>query len=200
MRRLIFLLAITVLGILPIYAQENIANPTLIERFLGSSRETMLNRKLVGPYTVSISGERFPDKGYFLLDVSASDSVDLATLEVTATFVGVIGYDPQEETQETADPITKEAVYKDGLFVINPIPTEGADTWLVTLEITDATDTYTADFVSVIWPRSPQLPVPLAIGALILPLALVGIVLLAFRQFRVPMMQNPQEVAAAMGD
>jgi hypothetical protein len=193
MKKLALVVLIGLMAILPTFAQENITNPTLLERFLGSSRETILNRKLVGPYTVSVSGERFPDKGYFLLDISAPDGVDLSTVQVAATFEGVIEYDPQAEEQEMTDPITREAVYQEGLFVINPIPTEGAETWLVTLNITDASDTYTSDFVSVIWPRSPELPVPLAIGALAFPLVLMGLVLLGFRQMNTPLMR-PQLV------
>lgn len=167
-----------------VQAQSDIPNTSLMDRFLGSSLETILYRKPIGDLYLSITGERFDDRGYFLLDIVTPEPINVQDLDFTFVFTPMT-----EEGENKDEAVTRQAQFEEGRFVISPIPTEGADTWKIDIALTDAKGTHHAEFVSIIWPRSPVLPSWLAILSLLFPATIATAILLTFNRVHIPLRQ-----------
>jgi len=165
-----------------VQAQSDIPNTSFMDRFLGSSLETILYRKPIGDLYLSITGERFEDRGYFLLDIVTPEPIRLQDLDFTFVFTPMT-----EEGENTDEAVTRQAQFEAGRFVLSSIPTEGADAWKIDIALTDAQGTHHAEFVSIIWPRSPVLPSWLAVLSLLFPATIAtGI---TFNRAQIPLRQ-----------
>ncbi|MCG8353235.1 MAG: hypothetical protein MI924_36170 [Chloroflexales bacterium] len=150
---------------------------------VSSTEEKIINKLPIGPYYITVEGERFVDSGYFRIDVTSPNNVPTDQLDI------VVDLEPTEwALEELADSSgaalaatsiepdslaqTFVAEYRNGEYFVDSLPFHAAEEWLVNVRITDSDGAHSGEFDTFVWPRSPEPPLPFVIGSIVLPIAI----------------------------
>ena len=134
------------------------------------AEERLLYKKPVGPYTVTVNGERLIERTYFKLDIRRDGEpvADEITVEVKITPPDSAGSKIQRYT----------AVYKASYFIVDPILLRatqnwGDDLWLVDIRISAPAESVDTTFTMQVYPPKPSAPFIFRAVSILLPIAVV---------------------------
>ena len=194
----------------PIVAQGIPGVNDLLNR-ISSTEEKIANRLPVGPYYVTVEGERFVDSGFFRLDVSSPQGLPTDQLAVSVALTPT-GDEDEASLAEAVDadaafadgadaapePIaqTFEAPYENGEYFVGALPFDESERWLVEIQIADGDGLYRGEFTTWIWPRSPEPPLLFVIGSIAVPILLVVGAIAFFAARGVRLMEPRRQEAA----
>ncbi len=193
----------------PVAAQGIPSVNDLLNR-VSSTEEKIANRLPVGPYYVTVEGERFVDSGFFRLDVTSPQGLPTDQLDVSVALTptgdedeasladaGEADAASADSASAAAEPIaqTFEAPYENGEYFIGALPFDESERWLVEIQIADSGGLYRGEFTTWIWPRSPEPPLLFVIGSIAVPIGLAVGAIALFAARGVRLMEPRREEA-----
>lgn len=197
----VVLLAILLLTMPQPIAAQGIPSVNDLLNRISSTEEKIANRLPVGPYYVTIEGERFVDSGFFRIDVTSPEGLPTDQLDVLvaltptgdeddASLADAVDADAASADGASAAPEppvqTFEVPYENGEYFVGSLPFNESERWLVEIQIADGDGLHRGEFSTWIWPRSPEPPLLFVIGSIAVPIGLAvgAIVLFAVRGVR----------------